>query len=398
MGERQARGHRWRQHLRALRRTHEGPADCGYGSAEAGAYCARRNVRAAWRTALIGLDRRNQAGGAVLVDDFADDLEDTRALEWKLTLLEELVADPSRTVVLLSQLSPTGLNDSLRYRVRGGHAIQGKRYKKSDEPRLETLNDPADERWRRVLKGFVFVDWREIETQLSGGQAMVAIQGQALPDGSQSLQAATVQHKVSVWSWAVSTIEALRMGRVKVGALLDAEGGSHPFVKRVCEELRQSEAVLKGRVTLEQAFDEIAERAALCYRSIWASCSEDEKVVLSHIAQHGLANASARTVVRRLLGRRLLYKDPALRPMNETFRRFVLSKECWRQVAVIETAGGQSAWDCLRIPLGVGVVGGGLFLFATQKELSTRFSRSRPLPRFRCRRSSARSACLRAVA
>ena len=157
------------------------------------------------------------------------------------------------------------------------------------------------------------------------------------------------------------------MGPVR--ALLDAEGRSHPFVNRVCAELRQSEAAQKGQLTREQALDEIEERAAQCYRNIWMSCSEDEKVVLSHIAQHGLANASVRTVVRRLLGRRLLHKDPALRPMNETFRRFVLSKECWRQVTVLETAGGPSAWDRLRVPLAVGVVGVGVFLFATQKEL-----------------------------
>ena len=118
------------------------------------------------------------------------------------------------------------------------------------------------------------------------------------------------------------------------------KGARIRIVSRVCDELRQSEAVQSGQLTREQAFDEIEERAAQCYRNIWTSCSEDEKVVLSHIAQHGLANASVRTVVRRLLGRRLLHKDPALRPMNETFRRFVLSKECWRQVTVLETAGG----------------------------------------------------------
>jgi hypothetical protein len=127
--------------------------------------------------------------------------------------------------------------------------------------------------------------------------------------------------------------------------------------------------VKNGRLTRRQAFDEVAERTAQFYRGLWTSCSEDEKVVLGHIAQHGLANASVRSVVRRLLGRRLLCKDPAFRPMNETFRRFILTRECSQQVAVLETESGPSAWDRLHAPLGVAVVGLGVFLFATQKEL-----------------------------
>jgi hypothetical protein len=333
------------------------------------------DVRAAWRKALIGLDRRNQ-GGAVLVDDFDEDLEDTSMLDAKLALLEELVADPSRTVVLLSQLSPTGLSDSLRQSTRG-LAIKCLERKEGEPPAPEASGEPPDERWRRVLKVFVLVEWRDIETQLIGAPATAVTAVPGVPDQPhqpQPARDAVVQTALPARSSRLAfatTIaalgETLRMGPVR--ALLDAEGRSHPFVNRVCAELRQSEAAQRGQLTREQALDEIEERAAQCYRNIWTSCSEDEKVVLSHIAQHGLANASVRTVVRRLLGRRLLHKDPALRPMNETFRRFVLSKECWRQVTVLETAGGPSAWDRLRVPLAVGVVGVGVFLFATQKEL-----------------------------
>ena len=123
------------------------------------------DMRAAWRKALIELDRRNQ-GGAVLVDDFDEDLEDTSTLDAKLALLEELVADPSRTVVLLSQLSPTGLSDSLRQSTRG-LALKAQEGKEGDTRALEASGEPPDERWRRVLKVFVLVEWRDIETQLS---------------------------------------------------------------------------------------------------------------------------------------------------------------------------------------------------------------------------------------
>ena len=147
------------------------------------------------------------------------------------------------------------------------------------------------------------------------------------------------------------------------------ERKSHPDVRRVCDDLLQSDAVAGGRLSQAQASDELVERAAQCYRGLWMSCSEDEKVVLGHVARHGLANSSARNIVRQLLGRGILHADPALRPMNETFRHFILTRECTKQVEALESEDGPSAWDRLRIPLGVAVVGAGVFLFATQKEL-----------------------------
>ena len=55
--------------------------------------------------------------------------------------------------------------------------------------------------------------------------------------------------------------------------------------------------------------------------------------------------------------------------MNETFRRFVLTRECSQQVAALETEEGPSAWDRLRAPLGIAAFGVAVFLFATQQEL-----------------------------
>jgi hypothetical protein len=92
-------------------------------------------------------------------------------------------------------------------------------------------------------------------------------------------------------------------------------------------------------------------------------------LVLGYVASDGWVHVSARPVVRRLLGRRLLEKDPALRLMNGTFRAFVLSSQCRADVSRLESSAGTSTWDQLRLPLGVCVVGAAVFLFATQREL-----------------------------
>ena len=73
-----------------------------------------RDITGAWRRALLALDERAE-DGAVLIDDFDDGLEDTVGMDHKLALLEELVSDQSRTVIVVSQVSLRGLTDSLRH-------------------------------------------------------------------------------------------------------------------------------------------------------------------------------------------------------------------------------------------------------------------------------------------
>ena len=273
------------------------------------------DFKCAWRKALFDLDRKSN-DGSVLIADFDKGLDDVRSMDRKLLLLEELVFDPSRRVVVLSKVSLRGLIDSVRLSAGASSAAADAR-------------EAALERWRRILKALVIVERRQPKTS---------------PPTPHERRSPAV-------------------------TFLLAERESHPEVRRVCDDLLQSDAVAGGRLSRAQAFDELVERTAQCYRGLWMSCSEDEKVVLGHVARHGLANSFARNIVRQLLGRGILHADPALRPMNETFRHFILTRECSKQVEALENEDGPSAWDRLRIPLGVAVVGVGLFLFATQKEL-----------------------------
>lgn len=147
------------------------------------------------------------------------------------------------------------------------------------------------------------------------------------------------------------------------------EGRPNAVLRRVCDNIRESEPFQEGVMTPEQILDEIEERASGWYRRVWSTCSDDEKLVLGHVAQQGLANASSRRVVRRLLMRGLLFKDPSLRVMNETFKRFVLSAQCRAEVRGLEGEAEPSTWDRLRLPLALGAASAGSFLFVTQREV-----------------------------
>ena len=271
------------------------------------------DFRCVWRKALFDHDRKSD-DGSVLIADFDKGLDDVRSMDRKVLLLEELVFDPSRRVVVLSKVSLRGLTDSVRLSAGASSTAPDAR-------------EAALERWTRIVRAVVIVDRRQPKTDTHTEQSSPAV------------------------------------------TFLLAERESHPDVRHVCNDLLRSGAVASGRLSRAQAFDELVERTAQCYRGLWMSCSEDEKVVLGHVARHGLANSSARSIVRQLLGRGILHADPALRPMNETFRHFILTRECSKQVEALENEDGPSAWDRLRVPLGVAVVGAGLFLFATQKEL-----------------------------
>jgi len=150
--------------------------------------------------------------------------------------------------------------------------------------------------------------------------------------------------------------------------LISAEAGRNRKLRRICEELQRTLAFQSRGLTCEQILEELAERAAPYYQRLWLACDADERVVLEHVAQYGLASAASRRVVRRLLGKGLLRKDPNLRLMNQSFQRFVLTAECRREVAALEELAEPSVWDRLRLPLGLTALATVLFLVITQRE------------------------------
>ena len=124
-----------------------------------------------------------------------------------------------------------------------------------------------------------------------------------------------------------------------------------------------------GALTCIQVLDEIEERARPIYLRLWRGCTEDERIVLEHVAVNGLANCGCRHVVRGLLMRGLLRKDPALRLMNRSFTSFVLTAERRLEVDRLEVATEPGLWNHLRVPLGVGAAAVVIFLMTTQREM-----------------------------
>lgn len=116
----------------------------------------------------------------------------------------------------------------------------------------------------------------------------------------------------------------------------------------------------------------VLEMARPHYRSLWAACSTDERLLLHRVAREGLISRRAKDVLRPLLWRGLVVMRPSAALMNESFRRFVLSAERSEVFAMWESRGGASVWARMRGPalLALGVLA--LFFFATQREALSR--------------------------
>jgi hypothetical protein len=162
---------------------------------------------------------------------------------------------------------------------------------------------------------------------------------------------------------APQTDEPLPMSRDNL-AWLKGETEQGAFLRTIREEL----APQATTVEREQLIDEIRERSNTYYTGLWASCSEDEKILLQQLARDGLLNGKDRKAVRRLLARGLVRRRPNLRLFNETFRLYVLAA-AKRDDVPLEGQEGPSAWDVIRLPLFVVIVSAIIMIFATQKDL-----------------------------
>jgi hypothetical protein len=247
----------------------------------------------------------------------------------KLALLEDLVKN--RTVVVLSTVSPTVLFP----RPEGGAVAPA-------------ASPGSEERWWALFACFTLID----DDLRTGGEA-----------STESVTVLSLRRLRRL----------LRRGRRPIAAardrfdskLLERECGTDPFLLQIGDELDPFASDLDRRQLLE----EFGERAESYYRALWASCSRDEKVVLGHLAQDGLVNEKNRRLVRRLMVRGLIRRQPYFRLMNETFRLYVISPACRGQVLDLEQAAGASAWDRLRRPFFAVLVAAAVFFLGTQRQL-----------------------------
>ena len=295
------------------------------------------NTAAAWRRARASVNEVAPIQRVAIpdIDDRPDDAGLTRR---RLALIEELMGEPDQTVILLSGQDPALL---------------------TERARAASKWDADPERGPKLIARFTVVEQRRAARQ----------EGKPVDSST----------PVSWWRDFRKVVSGLYTELVKrwhgLGRehnwreeLIASEGRSHPALGHIYTALRDTPTFNHASLSRDQILEEFEDRAAPFYRRIWEACDAEERVVLEHVARHGLASAASRRIVRRLMARGLVRKDPELRLMNRSFARFVLEAERTREVAVLEQQADPSIWDRVRVPLAIAAVVAVAFLVATQRE------------------------------
>jgi len=280
-----------------------------------------------WAAVLQTLDS-SEAGRNVRVVDFEYAINDSTINDKKLHWLERLLALADRTVIVGSAVSPS--------------------YVLTTPPPAGVDSTPYVDRWRALLHCFVTVTAEELD----------------------------LRHEEWLRRNALHTVSQLTVAAPK--SWLERETAYNSFLRRLFKELETETDLRRTRkesdpdTDQQRMLDELGERAETYFAGLWSSCRDDEKLLLYNLAHNGLANSRGRRVLRRLIARGLVRRNPNLELFSESFRLYVLeAAQRENIVSVAREKTGASTWDSLRVPFFVIIVSFILLLFATQKDMLT---------------------------
>ena len=262
----------------------------------------------------------------VIVDHLEDALRSPERAARALEVLETLLADQPRPLVVLSDLDPL-TQVGLLPRENGADADAA------------AAAQSVRARWARCLE----------QLCLLPPSAAVADLGQLIR-----------------WAMAVGDEAGLKS--------LGAQGVWSDDARRAIEKECQWTPRLRGIAQEILAFDRPFPEAAIQvlaasrahYRSLWERRPEDEQLTLAQLGREGFVNPKRWRVAGALAGRGLIRFDLGPRVMNDSFRRFVARQE--HTLRRGERAAEGSVWHRTRGVLTYALIGGGLLLYFSQPE------------------------------
>jgi hypothetical protein len=101
----------------------------------------------------------------------------------------------------------------------------------------------------------------------------------------------------------------------------------------------------------KEVIEDVLDRADAYYRSLWATCTKNERLVLYQLSKDGWANPKNRKEIRDLIRRGLVVRNSGFHVMNRSFRQFVLDYQYPEEVAAWDQEVKSSTWRAVRSSL-----------------------------------------------
>ena len=222
------------------------------------------------------------------------------------------------------------------------------------------IADPEIRRWKlEQLETLVYDLGRRVILPLSWSPFEVLLKWTPKPDEADRASAPSGLGRMTAASASALRLDPEEVGRW--GRVL-AEFEVWPLVleeKRALFERSEYTEVMLAQIARHEGF----------YWSVWNACSADEKLVLVHLVQESIVNPKQASVVRRLLRRGLVRREPDLRPWTEEFGRFIRRVHTPEEITSWERQFRGLGWRQLRWAFIGLVLLIGVFLFATQPGL-----------------------------
>ncbi|WP_324674665.1 hypothetical protein [Hymenobacter sp. GOD-10R] len=161
--------------------------------------------------------------------------------------------------------------------------------------------------------------------------------------------------------------------------LVEVECSALPFLglpmEKELEKLLIDNYRLGQRLSEDDIILSIQQRAQFHFRQLWDTLTPYEQYLLYDVAQDGLVNSRDAQVINDLLQKGLLtYSHVGLRPVNESFRFFILNGLPPQQALRIEREAAEEAerdgtWSRRSLPIFLTLSAAALFIFVTQRSV-----------------------------
>jgi hypothetical protein len=284
------------------------------------------------------------SGPKICLHHFEYHLQDQEHNLLKLELMEELILGRDKPVVVLSHVVPAWyLLDRRPVPAAEDRELEPEKAAKRLES-VERAHKEVQERWRNVLRRFLIWVYRDrANTNLLGSSLQKIRQERASTDSPRRRR-------------RLERLLALAREECSESEQLQSLAG--PLVQAHLQDLSR-----------DLFIDDLRERAESYYRTLWAMCTEEEKLILVQLAEGGLVNPKNSGALKMLMKRGLVKRDPSFKLMNESFRRYIAGDVHLHEIRALEQKADASTWGQIRGPFIVVLIGVAAFFFITQRQV-----------------------------